>query len=92
MRAVVIHQAGAPQQLIMEERPVPQPKPGWSVIRIRAFGLNHAESITRRGGSPSVQFPRVIGIEGRNSITGIDGGRAGDNPDGRTWPSVRWQL
>lgn len=63
MRAVVIHQAGAPQQLVMEERPVPQPKPGWSVIRIRAFGLNHAESITRRGGSPSVQFPRVIGIE-----------------------------
>lgn len=37
MRAVVIHQAGAPQQLVMEERPVPQPKPGGG----RSFEFGH---------------------------------------------------
>tara|TARA_Y100000588_G_scaffold334575_1_gene374142 strand:+ start:506 stop:1387 length:882 start_codon:yes stop_codon:yes gene_type:complete len=32
-------------------------------IAIQAFGLNRAEMFTRQGHSPSVQFPRVIGIE-----------------------------
>ena len=36
------------------------PKPGWVVIRIKAFGLNRAELFTRRGDSPGVEFPRVI--------------------------------
>lgn len=47
MRAVVIHQAGAPQQLVMEERPVPQPKPGGvghsnSGIWVKPCGIHHA--------------------------------------------------
>jgi NADPH:quinone reductase-like Zn-dependent oxidoreductase len=32
-------------------------------IRVRAFGLNRSEMYTRQGHSPSVQFPRVLGIE-----------------------------
>jgi NADPH:quinone reductase-like Zn-dependent oxidoreductase len=33
-------------------------------VRVRAFGLNRAELVTRRGGSgDAVQFPRVLGIE-----------------------------
>jgi NADPH:quinone reductase-like Zn-dependent oxidoreductase len=32
-------------------------------IHVRAFGLNRSELFTRQGHSPSVQFPRVLGIE-----------------------------
>ncbi len=43
--------------------PLPSLRDGWALIRIRAFGLNRSEWFTRRGESPSVQFPRVLGIE-----------------------------
>jgi NADPH:quinone reductase-like Zn-dependent oxidoreductase len=34
------------------------------LIRVRAFGLNHSEVVTRKGGSGNmVIFPRVLGIE-----------------------------
>ena len=33
-------------------------------MRVRAFGLNRSELVTRRGGSgDAVRFPRVLGIE-----------------------------
>ncbi len=63
MKAWVIHEAGGPEQFKLEERPVPEPKQGWAVIRIHAFGLNRSEWFTRIGDSPTVKFPRVLGIE-----------------------------
>ena len=33
------------------------------MIQIKAFGLNRSEMFTRQGHSPSVKFPRVLGIE-----------------------------
>ncbi len=38
MKAVVIHYAGGPEVLNLEDRPMPAPKPGWVLIRVRAFG------------------------------------------------------
>jgi NADPH2:quinone reductase len=64
MRAVVVHAAGGPEVLKLEEREAPQPAIGEVTIRVRAFGLNRAELFTRRGESgAAVQWPRVIGIE-----------------------------
>ena len=55
---------GGPEVLRVEERPVPEPRPGWVLVRVRAFGLNRSELVTRRGGSgDAVRFPRVLGIE-----------------------------
>jgi len=59
----VVDQPGGPEVLQLKQIPRPQPQPGQVLIRIRAFGLNRAEWFTRRGDSPSVKFPRVIGIE-----------------------------
>ena len=63
MKAIVIHEAGGPDVLKVEERPVPNVKPGWVLVRVRAFGLNRSEMFTRQGHSPDVRFPRILGIE-----------------------------
>ncbi len=63
MKAIVIYEPGGPEKLILEERPVPQVREGWSRIQVKGFGVNHSEIFTRKGLSPSVKFPRVPGIE-----------------------------
>ncbi len=73
MKAVVIERAGPPEVLTLQERPVPRPKPGWVLIRVRAFGLNRSELFTRQGHSPSVTFPRILGIEAVGEIVAAPG-------------------
>lgn len=68
MISVVIHEAGGPDVLKVEECPVPDVKPGWVLVRVRAFGLNRSELFTRQGHSPNVQFPRILGIEAVGEI------------------------
>ena len=63
MKAIVIYEAGGPEKLVCTEVPVPQVKPGWSLVRIKGRGVNHSEIFTRDGQSPSVSFPRILGIE-----------------------------
>ena len=63
MRAYVISKPGGPEKLELKEVERPTARSGWVLIRNRAFGLNRSEWFTRRGDSPSVSFPRVLGIE-----------------------------
>jgi NADPH2:quinone reductase len=78
MKAWMIREAGGPEQFQLEEVETPQPREGWALIRIRAFGLNRSEWFTRRGNSPTVKFPRVLGIEGVGEI--VDAGGLGLAP------------
>ena len=63
MKAVRIYQAGGPEQLIYQDVLTPDIKEGRSLVKIKGFGINHSEIFTREGKSPSVQFPRILGIE-----------------------------
>ena len=63
MRAYVISEPGGPEKLELKEVASPTARSGWVLIQNRAFGLNRSEWFTRRGDSPSVSFPRVLGIE-----------------------------
>jgi NADPH:quinone reductase-like Zn-dependent oxidoreductase len=74
MRAAVIHEPGAADVLKIEERPIPTPAPGEVLIEVRAFGLNRSELFTRRGLSPGVAFPRVLGIEATGIVKAAPGG------------------
>lgn len=63
MRAAVCVRPGGPEVLEIREVPVPPVRAGWSLVRVRGAGLNRSELRTRQGYSPTVRFPRVLGIE-----------------------------
>lgn len=63
MKAIVVKKAGGPKVLKYKEVPTPKTKPGWSLVKVKGFGINHSEIFTREGLSPSVKFPRILGIE-----------------------------
>lgn len=63
MRAAVCVRAGGPEVLEIRELPIPAVREGWSLVRVHGAGLNRSELRTRQGHSPSVKFPRVLGIE-----------------------------
>jgi len=63
MKAIVIYEPGGPEKLLLEERPIPELREGWTLVKVRGFGINHSEIFTRQGLSPSVSFPRILGIE-----------------------------
>jgi NADPH2:quinone reductase len=49
-------------------------KPGWVLIRVKAFGLNRSELHTRLGLAQGVTFPRVPGIEAVGLVARCPGG------------------
>lgn len=76
MKAVVVHSPGGPEQLKIEQIPKPVAKPGYVLMRVKAFGLNRSEMYTRQGHSPVsvVKFPRVLGIEAAGEVEDAPGG------------------
>ena len=66
MRAVVMSEHGGPEVLKIRELPDPVPSEGEVLIRVRAFGLNHADAYMRSGvwafGIP------VLGIEAAGTV------------------------
>jgi NADPH:quinone reductase-like Zn-dependent oxidoreductase len=74
MKAVVVRKPGGPEVLEVESLPTPKPDPGQVLIRVKAFGLNRSEIFTRRGESPDVRFPRVLGIEAVGVVEEAPGG------------------
>lgn len=77
MKAAVIHEAGGPEVLKIETRPLPRPQAGEVLIRVKAFGLNRSELFTRQGHSPGVKFPRILGIEAAGIVEDAPGNEFG---------------
>ena len=69
-----MHDAGGPEILKIEQKPVPEPTAGRILIRVKAFGLNRSEMFTRQGHSPGLQFPRILGIEAVGTVEDAPGG------------------
>jgi NADPH2:quinone reductase len=74
MRAAVLDAPGPPDALQIRELPIPEPRQGWVVIEVKAFGLNRSELHTRLGLAQGVTFPRVLGIEATGVVTAAPGG------------------
>lgn len=63
MRAARLYRPSDFNGFVLEQCPIPKPKSGQVLVRVRAFGLNRSELMTRKGLSPGVKFPRILGIE-----------------------------
>src|ERR1700756_805133 len=73
MKAIIITTPGGPEVLAITELPDPVPASGEILIRVRAFGLNHAEAYMRSGVWGKVA--QVTGIECAGTVVADPSGR-----------------
>src|SRR5437867_4390412 len=72
MRAIVLEKFGGLDSLVIKDIPEPAPKAGHVVIKINAFGINHAEMHMRRG--EWAEAAEVSGIECVGLVKSCPGG------------------
>ena len=65
MRAVVLNGITPADRVKLTEVPIPSVKPGWVLVKIRSFGMNHSEQVLRLSEieAPYIQKPVIPGIE-----------------------------
>ena len=65
MKAVSIDKVTPAEDVNLTEIPVPEVKPGWVLVKVKAFGMNHSEQILRLSEIKAdyIQKPIVLGIE-----------------------------
>lgn len=65
MKAVVLSKPTLAENIKLTEVPVPQVRPGWVLVKVRAFGLNHSEQILRQNEIQAdyIRKPIIPGIE-----------------------------
>jgi len=61
MQAIVISEYGGPEKLVIEDIPTPVPQDGEVLIKVKAFGINRAETEMRKG--TWFEIDPVSGIE-----------------------------
>jgi len=72
MKAIVITRFGGPEVLTIKSVPVPTPEPGWVIIKIKAFCINHAETHMRKG--EWAEWTPISGIECVGVVSDCPGG------------------
>ena len=61
MKAAVTTKAGDPDVIEIQEVPQPEIRPGWMLIKVKAFGLNRSELFIRRGILQALHFHEFKG-------------------------------
>mgnify|MGYP003571272289 CR=1 FL=1 len=65
MKAVLLDRITEGKDIALSEVPIPQGRPGWVLVKVKAFGLNHSEKILRLNEirADYIQKPVIPGIE-----------------------------
>ena len=65
MRALVLEEPTKAENVALTDYPVPQVCPGWVLVKVKAFGLNHSEQILRLNEIQAdyIKKPVIPGIE-----------------------------
>lgn len=65
MKAVLIDKPTKGEDVVLTETSLPEVKPGWVLVKVRAFGMNHSEQILREFeiSSSYIHKPIIPGIE-----------------------------
>ena len=86
MRVAQVSRPTGPLELV--EREVPVPAAGTVRIRVHACGICHSDTVTKDGGMPGIQYPRVPGHEVVGQVDAVGPGVAGWSPGQRV--GVGW--
>lgn len=65
MKAVVLDKITEGKDIVLSEVPIPEARPGWVLVKVKAFGLNHSEKLLRLNEvrADYIQKPIIPGIE-----------------------------
>ena len=65
MKAVVLTEPTLAENVVLSDVSVPQVRPGWVLVKVKAFGLNHSEQILRLSEIQAdyINRPIIPGIE-----------------------------
>lgn len=65
MKVVLLDRITKGEDVTLTEVPVPEGKPGWVLVKVKAFGMNHSEKVLRLGEIEAeyIQKPIIPGIE-----------------------------
>jgi NADPH:quinone reductase len=75
MKAIVVHEFGAPEVLKFEETAKPAPGPGQVLVRIRAAGVNPADTYMRSGNyARKPALPYTPGVDGAGVVEAVGAG------------------
>ncbi len=75
MRAVVVHEPGGIDALVVEDVPEPSPGDGEVLIDVAFAGCNWADTQVRRGTYPHpFDFPVIPGLEASGTVLGVGAG------------------
>jgi NADPH2:quinone reductase len=89
MKVIEISKPGAPDVLVLGERPVPQPKAGEVLVKVAATGVNGPDMMQRKGLYPAPPGASdLLGLEISGEVTAVGDGvtrwKAGDRLCGLT--------
>ena len=76
VKAIVVHEAGGPEMLTLEEVADPTPRAGDLLVEVEAAGLNFIDTYQRSGLYP-LDFPFTPGLEGAGSVAAVGEGVTG---------------
>src|SRR5438876_2772193 len=78
MRAIQFSRFGGPEVLQVVEKPTPAPGPGQVLVRVRAAGINFAETLMRQNRyAVTPDLPAVPGTEVAGTIESLGNGVVG---------------
>ena len=65
MKAVVLNKITEGKDIVLSDVLIPDVRPGWVLVKVKAFGLNHSEKLLRLNEirADYIQKPVIPGIE-----------------------------
>ncbi|MGC2215540.1 MAG: alcohol dehydrogenase catalytic domain-containing protein, partial [Silvibacterium sp.] len=76
MKAIQIQHTGGPEVMVLGDIPIPQPKPGEALVKVRASGVNFID-VYYREGRYKADLPFVNGQEGAGVVEQVGAGVRG---------------
>ncbi|HEY6400363.1 MAG TPA: zinc-binding dehydrogenase [Blastocatellia bacterium] len=74
MKAIILRELGAAENLKLEEAPDPQPGAGEAVVRLKAAALNHRDLFIWQKLYPGIKLPAILGSDGAGVVAAVGEG------------------